>query len=168
MNRLKRRAAAKAEEVKTQSLTQNQIAEKPYKDAEKARHVSEQHNIDAAKANLEVQEANAKAEKADRKLAEEMAEAEKGYHDWDFAIAMKEIQDTSPSNSEHRHTNNSFRCTFCRVLFVQKEKFQEHQKEDWHEKSKCHLWGNKLTCMLLRKHMKDIHGKNLQWIVKDY
>ena len=122
MNRLKRRAAARAEEAKTQSLIQNQIAEKAVKDAEKARHVSEQHNIDAAKANLEVQEANAKAEKADRKLAEEMAEAAKVYYDWDFAVAMKGIKDTSPSNSEHRHTNNFFICTFCRVLFVQKEK----------------------------------------------
>ena len=52
LNRLKRRAAARAEEAKTQSLIQNQIAEKAVKDAEKARHVSEQHNIDAAKKQI--------------------------------------------------------------------------------------------------------------------
>ena len=58
LNRLKRRAETRAEEAETQTLKQNQMAEEAVKDAAKAVHVPEQHNVEAAKANIEVWAAN--------------------------------------------------------------------------------------------------------------
>ena len=172
LNRLKRRAAARAEEAKTETLKQNKVAEKAVADAEKARHISEQHHVEAEEAMsdeaLDMLVVEANKAMSDEELARLMAEAEKGSYDWEYAEAVKALTDISPANSEHRKQQSSFRCTFCRILFDKKEKFQEHQKEDWAEKTKCQLCGNKLNCMALRKHMKHIHGKNLQWIVKDY
>ena len=59
-----------------------------------------------------------------------------------------------------------FRCTFCRFLFETREKFEEHQNYVWTQRTKCELCGNKLNCMALKEHMKTIHGKDLQWLVK--
>ena len=153
LNRLKRRAAVRAEEAETQTVRQNQMAEEAVEDAAKAVHVPEQHNVEAAKANIEV---NGEAEEA---------EAEKGPCDWDYAVTEK---DMTPSSPDYRKKSNAFRCTFCRVRYGIKENFQNHQKEDWAEKTKCQLCGNKLNCMALKKHMKHIHGKDLPWIVKDW
>ena len=80
LNRLKRRAAVRAEEAETQTVRQNQMAEKAVEEAAKAVHAPEQHNVEAAKKNIEVQAANGEAKEA---------EAEKGPCDWDYAVTEK-------------------------------------------------------------------------------
>ena len=156
INRLKRRAAVRAEEAETQTLRQNKMAEEAVEDAAKAVHAPEQHNVEAAKASNKIPAANGEAKET---------EADKGPCDWDYAVTEK---DMAPSGPEYRKKPNAFRCTFCRVRYGKKENFQNHQKEDWAEKTKCQLCGNKLNCMALKKHMKHIHGKDFPWIVKEW
>ena len=61
-----------------------------------------------------------------------------------------------------------FKCTFCRLQFETREKFVGHQAEARTETIKCNFFGNKLNCNALKKHKKNIHGKDFQWLVKAY
>ena len=156
LNRLKRRAAVRAEEAETHTVRQNQMAEKAVEEAAKAVHAPEQHNVEAAKKNIEVQAANGEAKEA---------EAEKGPCDWDYAATEKlwllQIQITGKNLMLSDVPSAGY-------AMEKGENFQNHQKEDWAEKTKCQLCGNKLNCMALKKHMKHIHGKDFPWIVKEW
>ena len=56
--------------------------------------------------------------------------------------------------------------SFCRIPFQTREKFKEHQKEDWAEKTKCNMCGHKLNCRALKKHMENMHEKEIGWVVQ--
>ena len=133
----------------------------------------------AAKANFEVHGANAKAEEA---MA--IAEAEKAILDnadntkaeLEKAEKAKVELDKAQEESCYDYPqvkmsiikiHGPFRCSLCRVLFHTQEKFKEHQKEDWVEKTKCYQCGHKLNCMALKKHIKNMHNKDIPWIVQD-
>ena len=87
LKRLKKRAAARAEEAKTETLQQKKIAEKPLEDAEKADHVSELQKVEAAKAAFEVHGLNTEVEKT---MA--IAEAEKAISDNAYKMSCAEAE----------------------------------------------------------------------------
>ena len=61
-----------------------------------------------------------------------------------------------------------FKCTFCRLEFETRDNFVEHQAEARTKTIKCDFCGNRLHCNALKKHMKNIHGKDFRWLVKAY
>jgi hypothetical protein len=174
-NRLKRRAAARVEEAKTETIQQKKGAEQALEGSEEEDHVSELHKVAAAKANCEAHGINSEVEKT---MA--IADAEKAISDNAFKMACAEAGKATIDESFNkvcpRHHKGvcphkrcgPFVCTFCRGLYGTREEFVEHQSEAYTEKNKCELCGKKLNCFALNKHMNYIHGKDLQWVVKAY
>ena len=124
LNRLHRRAAARAEEVKTNTYNQKKDAEKTLEDAEKATHVSELQKVEAAKANFDIHGLDAKVEET---LA--IAEFEKAISDnankMTFDEAEKATTDAEFNEVyPHHHYGycphrkcGPFKCTLCCLQF---------------------------------------------------
>ena len=166
---LQRRAAARAEEAKAETLKDKEISEKALQEAVKAKHASEQQKIKAAKASFEVHGNNAKAEEAMAIAEAEEAiieNAENTKAELEKAeIAKAELDNVPQVKMSIIKIHGPFRCSLCRVLFNTREKFKEHQQEDWAEKTKCYQCGYKLNCMALKRHIKNTHNKDISCIV---
>ena len=161
LRRLQKRAAARAEQIRVAAAEQaRNDTETQNTESEKARYGT----LKAKEAKVELDKAQTEPDEPDGPLVRARYEHAK------FCNISVELYRLAHAHAcdEYNRKNGSFRCSFCRIPFQTMEKFKEHQKEDWAEKTKCNMCVDKLNCRALKKHMENIHEKKIDWVVQEY
>ena len=175
LRRLQKRAAARAEQItvaaaeqarndtETQNTESNNAVAEEVKSAEPAEKARD-GILKAKEAKVELDKAQTEPDESDGPLVRARYEHAK------FCNIPVEPYGLAHARAcdEYNRKNGPFRCSFCRIPFQTREKFKEHQKEDWAEKTKCNMCGHKLNCRALKKHMENTHEKEIDWVVQEY